>query len=114
MQMPEHRQMMRIYVGERHTHGGLPLYEAIVMYARRRQIAGASVFIGDLAYGHTNLLPGSDEHLSRISDDKPVLVEIIDYHLNIAEILPHVIEMMGNKGMITVTDVTVVHRGKGH
>jgi PII-like signaling protein len=113
-QTPELRQMMRIYIGERNTHGGLPLYEAIVLFARRRNLAGASVFIGELSYGHSNLLPGSESSLNRLSDDKPVLVEIVDYHHNIAEIMPHVIEMMGNKGMITLADVTVAHRGKQH
>lgn len=114
MEVPEPRQLLRVYIGERQTHGGLPLYESIVLYARRQKIAGASVFIGELAYGHTNLLPGSEEHLNRISEDKPVLVEIIDSHASIREILPHIVSMMGNKGLVTLSDVTVVHRGRPH
>lgn len=112
METPEHRQLLKVYIGERITHGGLPLYEAIVLYVRRQNMAGVSVFIGEMAYGHTNLLPGSEEHLNRLSEDKPVLIEIVDYHARIAEVLPHIVEMMGNKGLATVSDVTVVHRGR--
>ena len=114
MEPPEHRQSLRIYVGERNVHNGLPLWEALVLFLRRKHIAGASAFTGSLAYGHTNLFPGSDEHLTRLSDDFPVLIEAVDYHARIAEVLPHVIEMMGNKGLVTVSDVTVAHHGKGH
>lgn len=112
MEPAEHRQLLRIYVGERQVHGGLPLYEAIMLYARRQRLAGASAFTGELAYGHSNLLPGSEDHFNRMSDDKPVLIEIVDYHAQIAAALPHIIDMMGNKGMATVCDVTVVHRGR--
>jgi PII-like signaling protein len=114
MEPQEHRQLMRIYVGERNVHGGLPLWEGILLYLRRQHMAGATAFLGELSYGHTNLFPGSDEHMNRLSDDKPVLIEVIDYHARIAEVLPHIIQMMGNKGIVTLSDVTVVHHGHGH
>lgn len=112
MTLPEKCRMMKIYVGERHTSGGLPLYEAIVLYARRARAAGATCYKGVISYGHTNLLEGTDTHGNKLSDDTPVVVEIVDTAEKLDSLLPHLREMTGSRGLIILTDVTVAHQGR--
>lgn len=110
--LPEKCQLLRVHVGERYTSGGMPLYEAIVLYARREKAAGATCYKGIISYGHTNLLEGTDTHGNKLSDDMPVIVDIVDTPEKVRSLLPHIKELMGNIGLVTISDVSVVHQGR--
>ena len=76
MQIPEEASLLRIFIGEneRFEHG--PLFEAIVAKAREAGLAGATVLRGPLGYGHLSHL--HTEKILRLSDDLPVVIELVD------------------------------------
>src|ERR1700685_2991023 len=76
---------LRISIGEDTRHGDQPLYEAIVLQARRLQIAGATVIRGTLGYGRSTRLHTTEVVLS---EDLPVVVEIVDSQDRITEFAP--------------------------
>lgn len=97
--------LLRIFIGESDRWHGKPLYEAIVRMAREEGIAGATVLRGIEGYG-------ADSHLHtarilRLSEDLPVVVEIVDTSEHIERILPKLDEMMGD-GMVTTEKVHVL------
>ena len=98
-------QLLRIFVGADQKHGHKPLYEAIILAARERHLAGATVLRGALGYG-----AGSRIHTSkilRVSEDLPVVVEIVDTRAKIEAFVSVVDAMMG-KGLITLESVRVI------
>jgi PII-like signaling protein len=97
--------LLRIFIGEHDRWHGKPLYEAIVMMAREAGIAGATVIRGIEGFG-------ADSHLHtarilRLSEDLPVLIEIVDTTEHIDRILPSLDEMLGD-GMVTTEKVHVL------
>ena len=101
--------LARIYIGEADQHGGKPLYQAIVERLRDRGIAGASVFRGIEGYGANARLHTS--RILRLSEDLPVLIEVVDREETLRAILPELDQMIGD-GLITLERVEVVaYRG---
>jgi PII-like signaling protein len=104
-------KLLRIFIGESDTWHGRPLYEEIVKRVRERGLAGATVVRGIEGFG-------ADSHLHtarilRLSEDLPVVIEIVDSAERIEEILPLLDEMIG-EGLITLERVEVIaYRGKG-
>jgi len=80
------------------AHDGKPLYEAIVLKARELQIAGATVLRGGLGYGHSSHLQTAK--ILRLSDDLPLVIEIVDSEEKIKGFLP-VLNGMISSGLIT-------------
>ncbi|MDT9136379.1 DUF190 domain-containing protein, partial [Escherichia coli] len=76
MSIPENAQRLRIYIGESDLHEGRPLYEAIVLKARERHLAGATVLRGPMGFGRSSRLHTAK--ILRLSEDLPVVVEIVD------------------------------------
>jgi len=101
--------LLRIFIGESDRWHGRPLYEAIVEVVRREGIAGATVLRGIEGFG-------ADSHLHttrilRLSEDLPVVIEIVDTAEHIARILPRLDAMIG-EGLVTTERVHVVaYRG---
>jgi len=113
MQIPRQAQLLRIFIGEADRHDGKPLYEAIVLKAREMQIAGATVLRGGMGYGHSSHLHSAK--ILRLSDDLPLLIEIVDSTDKIAAFLPVLDGMMngGNSsGLITLENVQVLQYGR--
>ncbi len=113
MQVPKQAQLLRIFVGEAKRHDGKPLYEAIVVKAREMHIAGATVLRGGLGYGHSSQLHTSK--ILRLSDDLPLVIEIVDSADKIEAFLPALDAMMeasGGSGMVTVENVQVLQYGR--
>jgi PII-like signaling protein len=108
MQIPKQAQLLRIFIGEADKHDGKPLYEAIVLKAREMHIAGATVLRGGLGYGHSSRIHTSK--ILRLSDDLPLVVEIVDSADKIAAFLP-VLDAMMTGGMVTVENVQVLQYG---
>lgn len=98
-------KLLRIFVGESDTWHGRPLYHAIVESARERGLAGATVLRGIEGYGaHSRL---HTARILRLSEDLPVVVEIVDADEKIREFLPLVDEMVG-EGLLTLESVEIV------
>jgi len=112
MQIPRQAQLLRIFLGEGDRHDGKPLYEAIVLKAREMQIAGATVLRGGLGYGHSSRLHSAK--ILRLSDDLPLVIEIVDSPDKIEAFLPVLDGMMNGEssGLITLENVQVLQYGR--
>lgn len=98
-------QLLRIFVGENDRWKGKPLHEAIVQKARESGLAGATVLRGMEGFG-----AGSRIHttkLLRLSEDLPVVIEIVDRTDRIQTILPE-LDTMITEGLITLEKVHII------
>lgn len=97
--------LVRIYIGESDKHDGTPLYEAIVLRLRERGLAGATVLRGIEGFGaHAHL---HTTRLLRLSEDLPILIEVVDAEERIREVLPELNDLVGD-GLITLERVEVI------
>lgn len=104
--LPRQGKRLRIFVGEAEEWQGKPLYRAILEVARRQGIAGATVLRGIEGFGPEHHL--SSERLPDISENLPVIIEIVDGEEQINNLLP-LLDRMVQRGTITVTPVEVVY-----
>ena len=110
MKLPEESELLRVFVGESDRFEGRPLYQAIVEQARSRGMAGATVLRGLMGFGATSRL--HTVKVLRISEDLPMVVEIVDRPERIEAFLPE-LEAMVPEGLITMEKIRVVaYRGK--
>ena len=110
MQLDGQSKLLRIFTGEIDKIGHTPLYEAIVLAARSKGIAGATVLRGILSYGASTRLHAAK--LIDISEDLPIVIEIIDKEEKITAFIPEVnnlFEQCGRGGLITVEKVDVIY-----
>jgi uncharacterized protein len=111
MKMEGEGQLLRIFIGEADQWHGRPLYEAIVETVRKEGLAGATVVRGIEGFGANSRLHTS--RILRLSEDLPVVIEIVDTEANIDRILP-LLDDMVTEGMVTVERVRVIaYRGAG-
>jgi PII-like signaling protein len=110
MHITRDAQLLRIFIGENKQFGNRPLYEAIVLKARELHIAGATVLRGGLGYGHSSRLHTSK--ILRLSDDLPLVIEIVDSEDKIAAFLKVLDDMMPS-GLVTLEKVQVLQYGPG-
>jgi uncharacterized protein len=108
MQVPQTATLLRIFLGQDDRHEHQPLYEAIVMKAREHHLAGATVLRGPMGYGHSSRIHTTK--VLRLSQDLPVVVEIVDSEEKIAAFLP-VLEGMMKAGLVTLEKVQVLRYG---
>jgi PII-like signaling protein len=106
MTLPEDSVLLRIFVGESDRHGHQPLYEAIVLKARELKLAGATVLRSPLGFGASSHLHTAK--ILRLSDDLPMVIEIVDTEEKIQAFLPVLEPMMGG-GLVTMEKVRVIH-----
>src|SRR5258705_7605892 len=106
MQIPEEGYLLRIFVGESDKHGHLPLYEAIVLKAREQNLAGATVLRGVMGFGKHSILHTTK--ILRLSEDMPMVIEIVDSLENIEKFLP-VLDELIKDGLVTIEKVRVIH-----
>jgi uncharacterized protein len=97
--------LIRIYIGESDHWHGKPLYQAIVELLRERGLAGATVLRGIEGFGAKAHLHTT--RLLRLSEDLPVLIEVVDQEDRIRAILPELDAMVGD-GLITLEKVEVI------
>jgi len=103
-------KLLRIFIGESDHWHGKPLYDAIVERVRSEGLAGATVFRGIEGFGADSRMHTS--RILRLSEDLPVLIEIVDTEDRIDRVLPMLDEMVG-EGMITVERVHIIaYRGQ--
>jgi PII-like signaling protein len=110
MQIPRDAVVLRIFFGEDDKFEHLPLYEAIVLKARELHLAGATVLRGAVGFGHSSHIHTAK--ILRLSQDLPIVVEIVDSHEKIDAFLP-VLDKMMSSGLITLEKVQVLQYGKG-
>lgn len=104
MMTPGEGRLLRIFVGESDKHAGRPLYEWLVLKAREAGLAGATVLRGIEGFGaHSRLHTAK---ILRLSEDLPIVVEIVDLAEKIEGFLPTVDAAIG-EGLATVEKVDV-------
>jgi PII-like signaling protein len=109
MQIPKQAVLLRIFIGEDDKFGTSPLYEAIVLKARELHLAGATVLRASMGFGKSSRLHTAK--ILRLSDDLPLVVEIVDSEDNINRFLPALDQMMTTSGLITLEKVQVLLYG---
>lgn len=100
--------LLRVFLGEDERYHHQPLYEAIVLKAREMHLAGATVLRGPLGFGKSSRLHTAK--VLRLSEDLPVVIEMVDAQEKIDAFLPVLEEMMGS-GLVTLERVTVLQYG---
>lgn len=105
MKLPSEAHLLRIFIGESDKRDGKPLYEIIVEEARRRGMAGATVLRGFLGFGANSRIHTSK--ILRLSEDLPMVIEIVDKEERIEAFLPE-LDNMVEEGMVTVEKVRVI------
>ena len=105
MKIPNDGYLLRIFIGESDKWRGKPLYEAIVLKARELHLAGATVLRGPMGFGaHSRLHTAK---IMRLSEDLPIVIEIVDAKEKIDDLMPH-IDQMVQEGLVTLERVQVI------
>lgn len=103
--------LLRIFIGESDTWHGKPLYQAIVQLVRKEGLAGATVLRGIEGFGAESRIHTA--RILRMSEDLPVVIEIVDTEERIERILP-ILDGMVEEGMVTLEKVNIItYRSKG-
>lgn len=108
MHVPRDAILLRIFIGESEQAGDHPLYEAIVLKAREMQMAGATVLRGPMSFGKTSVLHTAK--VLRLSEDLPMIIEMVDTQEKIDAFLPVLDSLMGS-GLVTLERVQVLQYG---
>ena len=108
MPIPKDAVLLRIFIGESERSDHKPLYEAIVLKARELQLGGATVLRGPMGFGRSSHLHSAK--ILRLSEDLPMIIEIVDSQAKIDAFIPVLDQMMGS-GLITVEKVQVLQYG---
>lgn len=106
MTIPEEGYLLRIFVGESDRYGHHPLYESIVLKAREQGLAGATVLRGLMGFGKHSVLHTAK--ILRLSEDLPMIVEIVDSRAKVENFLPLLDDMISD-GLVTLERVKVLH-----
>ena len=112
MQLPEEGYLLRIFIGEADKYEGKPLYEWLVLRAKEQGLAGATVLRGMMGYG-ANSREIQTFKITRLSEDLPIVVEIVDTKENLDAYLETIDESI-QAGMVTLEKATIrFYRGNG-
>ncbi len=107
-------KLLRIFVGESDLFRGHALYEAIVRRARELGLAGATVWRGIEGYGAASRIHTAK--ILRLSEDLPMLIEIVDTEEKIRAALPEfdaMIEASGGGGLVTLESAEIIKYTQG-
>lgn len=105
MKLPEEGTLLRIFIGESDAYRGRPLYEQIVLKARELNLAGATVTRGIMGFGADSRMHAAK--ILRLSEDLPVVIEIVDTEENLQKLQPFLDETV-EEGLITLEKVKVI------
>jgi hypothetical protein len=105
MKLPSQAQLLRIFIGEADRFEGKPLYEAIVHLARQKGMAGATVLKGVMGFGADSRMHSAK--ILRLSEDLPIVIEIVDKPERIKDFLPELDEMI-KEGLVTLENINVI------
>ena len=102
-------KLLRIFVGESDKTGNTPVYEKIVLEARKAGMAGATVFRGIMGFGGSSMIHTTK--ILRLSEDLPLIVEIVDEVKKIEDFLPtldRIFEEANSGGLITIEKAKII------
>ncbi len=99
MKIPKEGQLLRIFIGDADRHKGKPLYEWIVLKAKSEGLAGATVLRGIMGFGANSRIHTSK--ILRLSEDLPIVVEIVDTHEKLMRFLEAINGVIG-EGLATL------------
>jgi PII-like signaling protein len=105
MNIPEDGYLLRIFIGESDKVGHRPLYEVIVLKAREAGLAGATVLRGVMGYGKNSILHTAK--ILRLSEDLPMVIEIVDSLEKVEAFLPE-LDGMITDGLVTLEQIRVI------
>jgi len=105
MKIPSDGKLLRIFIGEADKWNGKPLYEEIVYLARRDKMAGATAIKGFMGFGCKSHMHTSK--LLRLSEDLPIIVEIVDSEEKINGFIPK-LDAMIKEGLVTLEKASVI------
>jgi len=105
MKLPAEGKLLRIFIGEQDRWGSQPLYEAIVHLAKKEGLAGATAIKGFLGFGCKSRMHTAK--ILRLSEDLPIIIEIVDSEEKINAFLPRLDEMV-KEGLITLEKAQVI------
>ena len=105
MKIPQNGVLIRIFIGESDRYKDMLLYEAIIKEARKLNIAGATVTRGIMGFGATSRIHTSK--IMRLSEDMPIIIEIVDAEEKISNLMPFLDEHV-KEGLITMENVRVI------
>ena len=114
MKLEGEGKLLRIFIGEADKIGHMPLYEAFVMKAREMGLAGATVLRGVESYGARSRIHTAK--ILRLSEDLPIIIEIVDTDQKITEytwLAGEMLEQAGCGGLITEERAHVIHYTPG-
>ncbi len=105
MKIPGDGKLLRIFIGEADKWNGKPLYEEIVLLAKKQSMAGATVIKGFMGFGAKSHMHTAK--ILRLSEDLPVIIEIVDSEEKISQFIPQLDDMVID-GLITIEKANVV------
>lgn len=105
MKLPEEGMLLRVFVGESDQFKDKTLYEQIVLKARELNLAGATVTRGIMGFGAASRVHSAK--LLRLSEDLPVIIELVDTEENLKKLMPFLDEAV-TEGLVTMERVKIV------
>ena len=105
MNIPEEGYLLRVFIGESDKAGHKPLYEEIVLKAREAGLAGATVLRGVMGFGKNSILHTAK--ILRLSEDLPMVIEIVDSREKVEAFVPTLDEMIKD-GLVTIEKIRVI------
>ncbi|MBN1806463.1 MAG: DUF190 domain-containing protein [Sedimentisphaerales bacterium] len=105
MKLSSEAELLRIFIGEADKYEGKPLYEVIIKLARQKGMAGATVIRGLMGFGaHSRMHTAK---ILRLSEDLPIIIEIVDEPEKIEALLPDIDQMI-REGLVTLEKIRVI------
>src|SRR5689334_15965956 len=105
MRIPAEGRLLRVFIGESDRHHGRPLYEVIINEARRRGLVGATAWKGFMGFGaHSRMHTAK---ILELSQDLPIVIEIVDAKDKIETFLP-VLDGLVGEGLVTVEPAQII------
>jgi uncharacterized protein len=109
MQLKGEAKLLRIFVGENDKCGSVPVFEKIVLEAKKAQLAGATVFKGIMGFGANSRIHTSK--ILRLSEDLPLTIEIVDEEQKIEQFIPvidQIFEEADSGGLVTIERADII------
>lgn len=109
MEIKSDAKLLRIFVGDSDKVEGIPIYEFIVLKAKKMGLAGATVFKGFMGYGQSSRLHTAK--ILRLSEDLPIIIEIVDEKEKIDQFIPvldEIFEKANCGGLVTIEKAEVI------
>jgi PII-like signaling protein len=105
MKIPSDGKLLRIFIGEQDKWNGKPLYEEIILLAKKQGMAGATAIKGFMGFGAKSHMHTTK--LLRLSEDLPIIIEIVDSEEKINQFIPQIDEMV-SEGLVTLEKANVI------